>query len=110
MQRYSHIDAKVLLEMSDEDLRLVFFVVAELNQVIVFPMASARAGRRVASTFAVLDFKGVSVVKTYFRLKRVLKVMTHVLFDFFPETMHKLVIVNAGILGGAFFWGVARVC
>ena len=90
------MNGKALLKMSDADKELLFFVIAEQTEQFVFPEISRHAGKRIGQFFVVLDLKGINVLSTYFKMKPVFKITNQVLSDFYPETLYKMYIINAG--------------
>jgi hypothetical protein len=97
-----------LLGEQEEDVRLFFFVIGEMAQHIIYPLASEQYSQRVEKSIVVFDVGNVSLMKTYFDLKPIIKISNQVMNNYYPETLHTLFIVNAGF----FFrgvWNMAKV-
>lgn len=82
--------------MKKEEQELLFFVIGEREENFIYPMLSNHFKRRIFQIMFIYDMKGVSLYKTYTKLLPVVKMGSHVFSNFFPGTMHKLIIVNAG--------------
>lgn len=116
VQRFMKVDAKFLNSMSYEDKELMFFIFGERDQNFLYPTLSAHYGRRISQVVMIMDFKKVSLMGTYFKLKEMFKVTSKVLSDYYPETLHTMLIINAGkwpsgLSAGYFFkgiWGMAK--
>lgn len=85
-----------LKAMTTEDLELLFFVFGEREQNFLLPAVSAKYKRRIYKSVLVLDFKGVNVMATYMKLKKLFKASSRIMSDYYPETLHKMIIINAG--------------
>lgn len=62
------------------------------------PSWSAAAGVKIEKSFSVMDIKGFSTSHFSSTAREFLKIPMGITRDFYPETMHKLMIVNAPFL------------
>lgn len=96
LQRFLQVDAAFLNSMSYEDKEMMFFIFGEREQNFLYPTISAHYQRRISQSVVVMDFKKVSLLKTYYKLKEMFKVTSKVLSDYYPETMRQMIIINTG--------------
>jgi len=68
--------------------------------------ASAAKGERVYKHIAILDLKGLSMSHLSEKFRGPMKQFVNIDQDFYPETLHVMIIVNAGILMKA-AWKIA---
>jgi hypothetical protein len=72
-------------------------VIGEIGQHIVYFYASENHGKRVDKSIVVFDLSGINIVTTFYKLKNILQASQQVLDRFYPDTLHKLYVVNSGI-------------
>ena len=90
------MDIDFLLSMKKEDVELLFYALGEFDQNFTYPLLSRKYKRRIDKSFFVIDLKNVKVMKTYFKIKNLLDISNKIYSDYFPETMYKFVVLNAG--------------
>ena len=96
VQKYSEIDIEYFQNIKKIDLKLFFFVIGEIGQHVVYSYASKNHNKRVDKSVIVFDLAGVNVFTTFYKLQNILKASQEVLDVYYPETVHKLFIVNSG--------------
>ena len=96
VQKYSEIDINFFQNIKDIDLKIFFFVIGEIGQHVVYSYASKNLENRVDKSIVVFDLDDINVFKTFYGLQNILKASQEVLDVFYPETLHKLYVVNSG--------------
>ena len=90
------MDVKFILAMTDKEMEVAFFVMCEQEEQFLFPSVSEKFKKRIHQSVIVLDLKGVNAFKIYSKLKRVFKISNRLASDYYPETLYKMIILNAG--------------
>lgn len=74
---------------------------------IILPKASEKVGKRIDKIFMVMDLKdagfGIFLDK---KIKKIVGITTKISQNYYPEVLHKLIIVNAPFIFKAFFQAI----
>lgn len=66
---------------------------------IILPECSKYAGRRIDTCTTIIDLKDTSVMKLFSGdVKRFIQISSRITQDYYPEMMHRMYIVNAGMM------------
>lgn len=85
-----------MLNMKKHEQELLFFLIGERESTYYFPLLSRHYKRRIDRMVIIYDLKNVSMLKTYYKLLPILKMGNHIFKNFFPGTLHKMIVVNSG--------------
>jgi len=102
------VNAYALLAHSDLTLSACRPRPQEHTLRVKYPACSRHAGRTINQSFVIMDLRGLSLAKWNAQTRDMLKQLTGILSDHYPETMGALFIINAP----GFFtviWSVAQV-
>ncbi|CAD7924013.1 unnamed protein product [Amoebophrya sp. A120] len=91
------IDAGGLFSVATEEEIIEYFISeCERRDCIRFPCCSLAAGRLIESSVAVIDLSGLSFrLVTHAMIRKLIKFLSAINQDHYPETLHRMFIVNA---------------
>ena len=90
------IDTKALYEFTDEEFIMRYHMwQAEVFQLRYMPAAEEQLGREVNSLTCVLDLRYAALERFDGQARDHIRNFINMLADFYPETMHTMLIVNA---------------
>jgi hypothetical protein len=96
VQVYSKLDIDFMLKMKKEEQEFLFFLIYEREENFLYPLLSKHYGRRVDKMLVVYDLKNTSLLKIYYKLLPILKLGTNICKKYYPGTLYKIIVFNAG--------------
>ena len=107
INRIGAVDASKLSKEFTMDEALKFHIQEMESLDKVRDAATAKYGRRIYKHIAILDLKGLSMSHLGSKFTEPMKKFISVDQDFYPETLHVMIVVNAGMLVKA-AWKIAQ--
>ncbi|XP_057537083.1 phosphatidylinositol/phosphatidylcholine transfer protein SFH11 [Amaranthus tricolor] len=108
IERMGLIDLTTLLEKTSLERLVKHHVYEQENTLNVrFPACSIAAGKRIGSTTAILDVKGIGASSFSKQARYLLMEIQHIDSNYYPDTLNRLYVVNAGS-GFRLLWKALR--